>query len=170
MADLEVRIDPRAEWAQIFDEAWRINRDYFYAPNMHGADWPAMKKKYGALLPDIAVAATCTASFSGCRASCRSGITRGGGGDRLETPKTVPGGLLGADYEIANGRYRFKKVYGGLNWTPQLRAPLTAPGVNVEPANTCWPCAARTCGRRPTLQLLREHGRQDRRDHRRPES
>ncbi len=51
IADLEVRIDPRAEWAQIFDEAWRINRDYFYAPNMHGVDWPAMRKKYGALLP-----------------------------------------------------------------------------------------------------------------------
>ena len=54
VADLEVQIDPRAEWAQMFDEAWRINRDYFYAPNMHGVDWPAMRKKYGALLPDVA--------------------------------------------------------------------------------------------------------------------
>ena len=48
------------------------------------------------------------------------------------TPKSVPGGLLGADYSVENGRYRFKKVYGGLNWTPQLRAPLTEPGVNVR--------------------------------------
>ena len=60
------------------------------------------------------------------------GHHRGGGGDRLETPKTVPGGLLGADYAVENGRYRFKKVYGGLNWNPQLRAPLTEPGVNVR--------------------------------------
>jgi tricorn protease len=60
------------------------------------------------------------------------GHHRGGGGDRLETPKTVPGGLLGADYSVENGRYRFKKVYGGLNWNPQLRAPLTEPGVNVK--------------------------------------
>lgn len=56
----------------------------------------------------------------------------GGGGDRLEVPKTVLGGLLGADYSVENGRYRFKKVYGGLNWNPQMRAPLTGPGVNVR--------------------------------------
>jgi tricorn protease len=60
------------------------------------------------------------------------GHHRGGGGDRLEKPKSVPGGLLGTDFEIANGRYRFKKVYGGLNWSPELRTPLTAPGVDVK--------------------------------------
>src|SRR5262249_4836936 len=60
------------------------------------------------------------------------GHHRTGGGDRLDTPKTVPGGLLGADYNAENGRFRFKKVYGGLNWNPQLRAPLTEPGVNVR--------------------------------------
>src|SRR5687767_15941318 len=52
-------------------------------------------------------------------------------GDTAET-KSVPGGLLGADYSIDNGRYRFKKVYGGLNWNPELRAPLTEPGVDVR--------------------------------------
>ena len=51
---IEVRIDPRAEWEQIFDEAWRINRDYFYDPAMHGADWPAIQRKYAAFLPDLA--------------------------------------------------------------------------------------------------------------------
>src|SRR5260370_20781732 len=60
------------------------------------------------------------------------GHSNTGAGERLYEHKTVPGGLLGADYEIANGRYRFKKVYGGLNWTPELRAPLTAPGVDVK--------------------------------------
>ena len=50
---IEVRVDPRAEWKQIFDEAWRINRDFFYDPNMHGADWPAMKKKYEPFLPHV---------------------------------------------------------------------------------------------------------------------
>ena len=132
MADLEVRIDPRVEWAQIFDEAWRINRDYFYAPNMHGIDWPAMKKKYGALLPDIAVRSDLTRIIQWMSSELSVGHHNGGGGDRLETAKTVPGGLLGADYSIENGRYRFKKVFGGLNFTPQLRAPLTAPGVNVR--------------------------------------
>ena len=75
----------------------------------------------------------------------------GGGGDRLDTPRTVPGGLLGADYTVENGRYRFKKVYGGLNWTPQLRAPLTEPGVNVRAGEYLTRrAAAATCGRRPT--------------------
>src|SRR5213075_2413235 len=53
-ADIEIKIDPRAEWAQIYDEAWRINRDYFYASNMHGADWNAMRQKYAAFLPHLA--------------------------------------------------------------------------------------------------------------------
>ena len=60
------------------------------------------------------------------------GHHRGGGGDTLAEVKTVPGGLLGADYAIENGRYRFAKVYGGLNWNPELRSPLTEPGVNVK--------------------------------------
>src|SRR5207245_10331107 len=50
---IEVRVDPRAEWKQIFNEAWRINRDYFYDPGMHGADWKAMKRKYEAFLPEV---------------------------------------------------------------------------------------------------------------------
>ena len=54
---VEVFVDPRAEWLQIFNEAWRINRDYFYASNMHGADWNAMKQKYAVFLPDLAVRA-----------------------------------------------------------------------------------------------------------------
>ena len=60
------------------------------------------------------------------------GHHRVGGGDSPSEPRNIPGGLLGADYEIADGRYRLKKVYGGLNWNPQLRAPLTEPGVNAR--------------------------------------
>jgi tricorn protease len=60
------------------------------------------------------------------------GHSNTGPGERLHERKPVPGGLLGADYEIADGRYRFKKVYGGLNWSPELRSPLTVPGVEVK--------------------------------------
>lgn len=132
LGGVEVKIEPGAEWAQIFAEAWRINRDYFYAPNMHGVDWPAMRAKYAALLPDVAVRSDLNRILQWMCSELSVGHHRGGGGDRLETAKTVPGGLLGADYSVENGRYRFKKVYGGLNWNPQLRAPLTGPGVNVR--------------------------------------
>jgi tricorn protease len=127
-----VRIDPRAEWKQIFDEAWRINRDYFYAPNMHGVDWNAMRRKYEPFLSDLAVRSDLNRLNRWVGSELSVGHHRTGGGDRLEASRSVPGGLLGADYSVENGRYRFKKVYGGLNWNPQLRAPLTEPGVNVR--------------------------------------
>ena len=130
--EVQVRIDPRAEWAQIFDEAWRINRDYFYAPNMHGVDWNAAKRKYAPFLADAATKADVNRVIQWMMSELSVGHHRGGGGDRLETPPSVPGGLLGADYEVADGRYRFARIYGGLNWNPELRAPLTEPGVNVR--------------------------------------
>jgi tricorn protease len=130
--DIEVRIDPRAEWQQIFDEAWRINRDYFYAPNMHGVDWRAARARYAAFLPDVATRGDLNRVIQWMCSELSVGHHRGGGGDRLEQAKAVPGGLLGADYEVSAGRYRFKKVYGGLNWNPDLRAPLTEPGVDVK--------------------------------------
>ncbi len=130
--DIEVRIDPRAEWTQIFNEAWRINRDYFYAPNMHGVNWAAAKEKYAAFLPDLSSRGDLNRVIQWMCSELSVGHHRGGGGDTLYQPKAVPGGLLGADYSVENGRYRFKKVYGGLNWNPELRSPLTEPGVNVK--------------------------------------
>jgi tricorn protease len=131
-ADLQVRIDPRAEWEQIFHEAWRINRDYFYDPGMHGADWPAMREKYGRFLPHLTTRADLNRVIQWMSSELGVGHHRVGGGDFLFDAPDVPGGLLGADYEVAQGRYRFAKVYGGLNWNPELRSPLTEPGVDVQ--------------------------------------
>jgi tricorn protease len=132
VAGIEVRIDPRAEWEQIFHEAWRINRDYFYDPNMHGADWAALRKKYAAFLPHLATRADLDRVLRWMLSELAVGHSFTIPAERMDDRKTVPGGLLGADYEVANGRYRFKKVYGGLNWSPELRSPLTAPGVDVK--------------------------------------
>jgi tricorn protease len=132
--DIEVKIDPPAEWANMFDEAWRVNRDYFYDPGMHGNDWAAIKKKYAAFLPDLACRSNLNSVFQWMLSELSIGhsfITNPG--DRMFTPQGVSGGLLGADYEIANNRYRFKKIYGGLNWNPKLRSPLTEPGINIKP-------------------------------------
>ncbi|PST84160.1 peptidase S41 [Pedobacter yulinensis] len=130
---LQVKIDPVAEWQQIFDEAWRVNRDYFYDPGMHGTDWPAMKKKYAAFLPDLACRNDLNTLIQWMCSELSVGhhyITNGG--DYLSTANRINGGLLGADYEVDNGRYRIRKIYGGLNWTPYLRAPLTEPGVEAN--------------------------------------
>ncbi len=129
---IEVRVDPRAEWNQIFNEAWRINRDYFYATNMHGADWKTVRDKYAVFLPDLACRNDLNRVIQGMCSELGVGHHRVGGGDSPYQPKTVAGGLLGADYAIENSRYRFKKVYGGLNWSPELRSPLTEPGVDVK--------------------------------------
>jgi len=129
---VQVRVDPQAEWPQIFDEAWRINRDYFYATNYHGRDWPAIRKKYAQLLPHLAHRTDLARLIQWMGSELSVGHSYGGGGDARRKAGAVPGGLLGADYEVVSDRYRIVKVYGGLNWTPSLRAPLTEPGVEVR--------------------------------------
>ncbi|MHB8800573.1 MAG: S41 family peptidase, partial [Thermoanaerobaculia bacterium] len=129
---VQVRVDPRAEWPQILDEVWRINRDYFYDPGMHGRDWKAVKAKYAPFVPHLSSRADLTRLIQWMCSELAVGHHRTFGGDVLAEPATVPGGLLGADYEVANGRYRFQKVFGGLNWNPELRAPLSEPGVEVK--------------------------------------
>ncbi len=129
---IQVRIEPRAEWRQIFDEAWRINRDYFYDPGMHGADWPAMRTRYAELLPHVASRDDLNRVIRWMCSELAVGHHRVGGGDHPDGPDSIEGGLLGADYAIVDGRYTFAKVFGGLNWNPDLRAPLTEPGVEVE--------------------------------------
>src|SRR4029077_11420685 len=132
MDKIEVKVDPVAEWREIFNEGWRINRDYFYDPNMHGNDWNAVKAKYEVFLPDVATRQDLTRVMQWMFSELSVGHHRMAGGDSLGEDEAIPGGLLGADYRIENGRYRFAKVYGGLNWNPELRAPLTEPGVDVK--------------------------------------
>jgi tricorn protease len=132
-SQLQVKIVPKEEWKNIFNEAWRVNRDFFYDPNMHGVNWTAMKKKYEALLPDVASTNDLYRVMQWMFSELSVGHHRfDAAGDRRSNPEFIPGGLLGADYEVSNNRYRIKKIYGGLNWTPDLRSPLTEPGVNVQ--------------------------------------
>ncbi|MEP7110801.1 MAG: PDZ domain-containing protein [Ferruginibacter sp.] len=133
VADLQVKIDPIAEWPNIFNEAWRVNRDYFYDPGMHGADWNAMKKKYAQFLPDLACRSDLNTLIQWMCSELSVGHHRlTAAGEKMHIPATVSGGLLGADYTIAGNRYQFRKIYGGLNWNPNLRSPLTEPGVNAK--------------------------------------
>jgi tricorn protease len=131
--DMQMRLDHRAEWKQIYDEAWRLERDFFYVPNMHGVDWPAMKKKYEVLLPYAAHRTDLTYLIGELIGELNIGHTYVGGGDSPR-PKSVPIGLLGCDYQVdrASGRYRIDRILLGQNWTDSRRSPLTEPGVDVK--------------------------------------
>ena len=128
--EMEVRIDPRAEWKQMYNEVWRIERDFFYDPNLHGLDLATYKAKYEPYLERIGSRPELNYLFMDMLGELTVGHLYVRGGAQPEV-KRVPGGLLGADYKIENGRYRFSRVYDGENWNPELRAPLTQPGVNV---------------------------------------
>ena len=130
---ISVNIDPVAEWPEIFDEAWRVNRDYFYDPGMHGVDWNAIKTKYSQFLPDLACRSDLNRVIQWMCSELGVGHHRiSSPGDRLHQLKPVGGGLLGADYTISGNRFRIAKIYGGLNWNPDLRSPLTEPGLNIK--------------------------------------
>ena len=131
--NVEVKIDPRQEWTNIFNEAWRVNRDYFYDPGMHGVDWDKMKEKYSQFLPDLATKSDLYEVMKWMFSELGVGHHRfSGTGDKLNNPENIQGGLLGADYKVENGLYRIEKIYGGLNWNPDMRSPLTEPGVDVK--------------------------------------
>jgi tricorn protease len=127
---MQVRVDPRAEFKQMYNEVWRVERDFFYDPGLHGVDLKTYKAKYEPYLERLGSRAELNYLFNEMLGELTVGHLYVRGGDGPDV-KRVPGGLLGADYKIENGRYRFAKVYDGENWNPQLRAPLTQPGVNV---------------------------------------
>jgi tricorn protease len=128
--DIEIKIDPPAEWRQMYHEVWRIERDFLYDPHHHGLDLAAAEKKYRRYLDGVASRADLNYLFNDMLGDLTIGHLYVGGGDRPEV-KGVGTGLLGADYQVENGRYRFARVFRGENWNPELQAPLTQPGVNV---------------------------------------
>jgi tricorn protease len=127
---LEIRVDPRAAWRQMYREVWRIERDFFYDPGYHGLDLEATARRYQPYLENVSSVYDLNYLFSEMLGELTVSHLFAEGGDKPET-KWVQPGLLGADYKLENGRYRFARVYNGENWNPQLKAPLTQPGVNV---------------------------------------
>jgi tricorn protease len=127
---MDVWVDPRAEWSHMYHQVWRDERDFFYDPGLHGLNREAMEKKYEPYLENIASREDLNYLFEEMLGEMTVGHMFIGGGDRPDV-KRIRGGLLGADYTVENGRYRFARVYNGENWNPRLNAPLTQPGVNV---------------------------------------
>lgn len=130
---MEMRLNRGEEWAQVFDEVWRRQRDFFYAPKMHGTDWDLMRSRYGELLPHVAHRSDLNYMLGEMigELCCSHTYIAGGEGTEIELVKT---GLLGIDWEPdpVSGFYRINKIYPGQNWREKLRSPLTEPGVDVK--------------------------------------
>ncbi len=128
---VEVHVVPREEWKQMFHEVWRIERDFFYDPHFHGLDLQKSEQAYAPFVDGL----TSRADFNYLLADMLGNINVlhmfVAGGKHPDIPN-VNVGLLGADYTLDNGRYRFARVFSGENWNPHLHAPLTEPGVNVK--------------------------------------
>jgi tricorn protease len=133
LSGLEMKIDPQKEWNQIFVDAWRIFRDYFYVSNLHGVNWKAMRERYSELLPYVGHRADLDYILNEIVAESNTGHSYVDWGD-FENVKRVENGLLGAELtaDEAAGRYRITKIYKGENWNPSLRSPLTGQGVDIR--------------------------------------
>lgn len=131
VAQLETWVDPRLEWAEIFREGWRNQRDFFYDAKMHGADWQAVWAKYSPLVAYVNHRSDLgyLMAQTGGELTVGHSYLAGAGDPPSEPPVSV--GLLGADFTVENGRYRIHRIYNGENWNPDLRAPLRAPGISV---------------------------------------
>ncbi|MGD8377531.1 MAG: PDZ domain-containing protein [Acidobacteriota bacterium] len=131
LSGMRLKVDPAAEWRQIFREAWRFQRDYFYVRNVHGLDLDWAYATYGSWLPHVRHRADLTYILDILGGETSIGHSFTGGGDEPDV-ETVPVGLLGADFEVEQGRYRIARIYTGENWNPGLQAPLSGPGIDAR--------------------------------------
>jgi tricorn protease len=129
--ELRAMIDPREEWRQIFREAWRLERDFFYVDNLHGANWDEVYRTYSPWVEHVGHRSDLTYLLDVLGGELSVGHSFVSEGD-VPAVEAIPVGLLGADLEEANGRYRLARIFTGENWNPELRAPLSAPGIKVS--------------------------------------
>lgn len=130
VSGLETTVDPVAEWRQMFHEAWRLERDFFYDPGLHGVDWDGLRRRYGALLDDVVTRWDLNYLLGELIGELNSSHAYRGGGD-LERPARRDVGLLGVDWELADGAYRIAHIVRGAPWDTSVRSPLDQPGADV---------------------------------------
>ena len=132
LSNMKVRIDFEEEWNQIFTESWRQMRDFFYAPNMHGVDWPAIKEKYAVLLPYVKNRNDLNYIIGEMIAELSVGHAYVLGGDKPK-PERIQTGLLGAKItKDASGYFVINEILPGENWNQKTRSPLNDVGVDVK--------------------------------------
>ncbi len=133
LSGLAMELDPKAEWAQIFRETWRLYRDFFYLPDMGKIDWTAIRQRYEPLVAHVAHRIDLNYVIGEMAGELASGHAYAGGGD-YPRPERMPVGTLGADLvlDAKAGRFRIAKIFQGENWIESRRSPLTESGVNVS--------------------------------------
>jgi tricorn protease len=131
LAGMQLRIEPSVEWRQMFADQWRILRDWFYEPGMHGNDWPGIRDKYAPLLPHVAHRADLDYIFGEIAGELNAGHNYVNAGDQPSV-KRLDGGLLGAEIVPADGYHRIEKIFAGQNWHTDHRSPLAEPGVGAK--------------------------------------
>jgi tricorn protease len=131
LGSIKLKINPMEEWKQIFREGWRYQRDFLYVSNVHGAPWNDVYKWYSPWIEHVRhrTDLNYVVDILGGEVAVGHSYTSGGDFPNIDN---VPVGLLGADFEIQNGLYRFKKTYLGESWNPDMKAPLREPGVNIN--------------------------------------
>jgi tricorn protease len=124
-------VDPKAEWQQIFDDVWRMERDFFYDPHMHGVNWAAERADYQKLLDASVTRWDVDWVIGELIGELSASHTYHGGGD-VQPSRHVGVGLLGVDWSLENGAYRIKHIIDGAAWDDEVRSPLSAPGLKVH--------------------------------------
>jgi tricorn protease len=134
LSNLTMRIVPIEEWTQMFHEAWRMERDFYYEPNMHGINWEAMKDKYGKLLPNVSCRQDIRYLIGELIGELNTSHTYVFGGDIRRQAESVNVGMLGCDWNIdpKSNKYRFGKIYTVTDWTREIIPPLSRPGVGIR--------------------------------------
>jgi len=132
LENMEMLVNRKEEWNQIFNESWRQMRDFFYDPNMHGVDWESVKTKYAELLPFVHSREDLTYIMGEMIGELNVGHAYVGGGE-VEITDQIGIGYLGCVYEQdKNGFFKFKRIYAGRNWEANKRSPLTEPGMDIK--------------------------------------
>lgn len=124
--------DPKAEWKQMYWEAWRLQRDEFYDKDMLGLDWKGIGDKWARLLPSLSSRSDLNWLLGKMVGELGTGHAYVSGGDQDVQIRTAPAGMLGADYAVENGRIRIKRVLKGLNYGEEYQSPLGRVGIDVK--------------------------------------
>jgi len=129
---LDATVDPRAEWRQIFTDAWRLHRDFFYVPNMHGVDWAGLRAHYEQMLEDCVCRDDVTYVIGEMISELNVGHAYVRGFGDVDPEPAVSVGMLGCDYALDGDAYRITRILEGGAWDADARGPLSQPGVDVK--------------------------------------